>query len=126
MSQALPTRATSSSRKSLRTRSCRTSRMANSSTAYLPFAFAMCLGACSTNTTSNVHPEVHGHRGCRGLMPENTIPAFLAAAEMGCEWIELDVVITGDGHVLVSHEPWMEHRICRTPERDSIPQPHEP
>ncbi len=39
---------------------------------------------------------------------------------MGCDWIELDVVITADSQVLVSHEPWMEHRICRTPQGDSI------
>jgi glycerophosphoryl diester phosphodiesterase len=32
----------------------------------------------------------------------------------------MDVVITGDSQVLVSHEPWMEHRICRTPQGDSI------
>lgn len=61
-------------------------------------------------------PEVHGHRGCRGLLPENTVAAFLKAAELGCDRLELDVVITGDGEVLVSHEPWMEHRICLTEE----------
>ncbi|MFT3884811.1 MAG: glycerophosphodiester phosphodiesterase family protein [Flavobacteriales bacterium] len=65
-------------------------------------------------------PEVHGHRGCRGLMPENTVPAFLKAVDLGCEWLELDVVMTADGHVLVSHEPWMEHRICRTPSGEPI------
>lgn len=46
-------------------------------------------------------------------MPENTIPAFLHAMELGCDWIEMDVVITGDGQVLVSHEPWIDARICR-------------
>lgn len=65
-------------------------------------------------------PEVHGHRGCRGLMPENTVPAFLKAVELGCTWLEMDVVMTGDGEVLVSHEPWMDHGICRTPQGDSI------
>lgn len=56
--------------------------------------------------------EIHGHRGCGGRFPPNTIPAFVHAAELGCHWLEMDVVITGDGHVLVSHEPWMDHRSC--------------
>ncbi|NEL42801.1 MAG: glycerophosphodiester phosphodiesterase, partial [Xanthomonas perforans] len=37
--------------------------------------------------------DVQGHRGCRGLMPENTIPAFLKALELGVTTLELDVVI---------------------------------
>jgi glycerophosphoryl diester phosphodiesterase len=49
-------------------------------------------------------------------MPENTIPAFLRAMELGCDWIEMDVVVTGDGHVLISHEPWMDARVCRKPD----------
>lgn len=60
--------------------------------------------------------QVHGHRGCADIVPANTIPAFLLAAATGCEWLELDVVITGDDQVLVSHEPWMDHHICRDPE----------
>ncbi|MEO8066329.1 MAG: glycerophosphodiester phosphodiesterase family protein [Flavobacteriales bacterium] len=60
-------------------------------------------------------PDVHGHRGCRGLLPENTIPAFLRATELGCDRLELDVVVNADGAVVVSHEPWMEHRICLDP-----------
>lgn len=55
-------------------------------------------------------------------MPENTVPAFLHAAELGCDWLELDVVLTGDGQVLVSHEPWMSARICLTPAGDSLTQ----
>ncbi len=57
--------------------------------------------------------QVHGHRGCADAVPANTIPAFLRATATGCHWLEMDVVITGDDHVLVSHEPWMDHLICR-------------
>ena len=60
--------------------------------------------------------QVHGHRGCTGPHPENTVPAFLSATATGCQWLELDVVITGDEHVLVSHEAWMDHHICRDPQ----------
>ena len=56
--------------------------------------------------------QIHGHRGCRGLMPENTIPAFEYAIDLGVDAVELDVVITGDSKVLVSHEPWFSHEYC--------------
>lgn len=68
----------------------------------------------------NPTPEVHGHRGCRGLLPENTVPAFLRAAELGVDYLELDVVISVDSQVIVSHEPWMSHRICTDPEGQPI------
>ena len=64
--------------------------------------------------------EVHGHRGCRGILPENTIPAFLKATELGVDALELDVVITGDAQVLVSHEPWFAAEYCLKPDGTSI------
>lgn len=63
-----------------------------------------------------MRPEVHGHRGCEGAFPPNTIPAFLHATSLGCQWLEMDVVITGDGKVLVSHEPWMDPHSCLKPD----------
>jgi glycerophosphoryl diester phosphodiesterase len=76
-----------------------------------------------TNCTpmENLHPDIHGHRGCRGLMPENTIPAFLKAIDLGSDFLELDVVLSADGDVIVSHEPWMSGRICTDPEDAAIP-----
>lgn len=50
--------------------------------------------------------DVEGHRGCRGLMPENTIPAFLKALDLGVTTLEMDVVISKDRQVVVSHEPY--------------------
>jgi glycerophosphoryl diester phosphodiesterase len=55
---------------------------------------------------------VHGHRGCRGLRPENTLPAFLHALRLGVDVLELDVVISADDQVVVSHEPWLSPTIC--------------
>ena len=66
-------------------------------------------------------PEVHGHRGCRGLRPENTLPAFLHALELGVDVLELDVVISADRQVVVSHEPWLNPLICRGPAGEPIP-----
>ena len=60
--------------------------------------------------------DVQGHRGCRGLKPENTIPAFLTALDSGVTTLEMDVVITKDRQVVVSHEPWMNVEFCLDPE----------
>ncbi len=54
-----------------------------------------------------------GHRGCRGILPENTIPAFREALKFGVTTLEMDVAITKDSVVVLSHEPWMSHVICR-------------
>jgi glycerophosphoryl diester phosphodiesterase len=64
--------------------------------------------------------DIQGHRGARGLMPENTIPAFIKALELGVSTIELDVVITKDKQVLVSHEPYMSAQICLNPDGSDI------
>ncbi len=64
--------------------------------------------------------DIQGHRGCRGYMPENTIPSFIRAVQSGVTTLELDVVITSDNKVLVSHEPYMSHLICKTPEGNDI------
>ena len=63
--------------------------------------------------------DLEGHRGCRGLMPENTIPAFLKALSLGVNTLEMDVVISQDGQVVVSHEPYMNAEFCIRP--DGVP-----
>lgn len=57
-----------------------------------------------------------GHRGCRGLMPENTIPAMKKALDLGVQTLELDVVISKDRQVVVSHEPYMSADIATRPD----------
>lgn len=59
--------------------------------------------------------DLQGHRGARGLKPENTIPAFLTALDHGVTTIELDLAVTKDGQLVVSHEPWMSSAICLQP-----------
>jgi glycerophosphoryl diester phosphodiesterase len=59
--------------------------------------------------------EIQGHRGWRGQYPENTIEGFLQALQLGVDVLELDVVVSGDGKVVVSHEPWMNPAICLDP-----------
>ncbi len=64
--------------------------------------------------------DIQGHRGARGLLPENTIPAFIRAIDEGVTTLELDVVITKDKKVVLSHEPYMSSTICRTPEGNDV------
>ncbi len=60
--------------------------------------------------------EVQGHRGCRGLEPENTIPAFLKALELGVSTLELDVVLSQDHQVVVSHDWYFNARFSTKPD----------
>ena len=70
----------------------------------------------------NLDIDIHGHRGCRGLMPENSLPAFIKAIELGVHTLELDVAVSKDGVVVVSHEPYMNPDICLDPQGDDIPE----
>jgi glycerophosphoryl diester phosphodiesterase len=62
-----------------------------------------------TNETKKI--DLQGHRGCRGLMPENTFGAMLKALQLGVTTLEMDVVITADNQVILSHEPFFSHEI---------------
>lgn len=64
--------------------------------------------------------DIQGHRGARGLVPENTIPAFIRAIEEGVTTLELDVVITRDKQVVISHEPFMSADICSKPNGEPV------
>jgi glycerophosphoryl diester phosphodiesterase len=60
--------------------------------------------------------DKQGHRGCRGLMPENTIPAMKKALDLGVKTLELDVVISKDKQVVVSHDYYMAADISIKPD----------
>ncbi|ANQ51158.1 glycerophosphodiester phosphodiesterase [Flammeovirga sp. MY04] len=64
--------------------------------------------------------DLQGHRGCRGIYPENTNEAFLKALEIGVTTLEMDVVISKDKKVVVSHEPFFSHEIAISPQGDTI------
>lgn len=66
--------------------------------------------------------DLQGHRGARGLSPENTLPSFERAMEIGVNTLELDVVISKDKKVVVSHEPYMNPEICTKPNGETIDQ----
>jgi glycerophosphoryl diester phosphodiesterase len=60
--------------------------------------------------------DLQGHRGARGLAPENTLPAFAAALSLGVTTLELDTGVTSDGVVVISHEPWPHPDTARGPD----------
>jgi glycerophosphoryl diester phosphodiesterase len=64
--------------------------------------------------------DLQGHRGARGLAPENTIPSFLKALEYGVNTLECDVVVSKDKRIVVSHEPWFSHEISTAPDGTPI------
>src|ERR1700726_4876332 len=62
---------------------------------------------------------VHGHRGARGMRPENTLPAFEYAIGVGVDVLELDMGVTKDNVVVVSHDPYLSPPVCNGP-RDKV------
>ena len=77
------------------------------------------LAACSQTKNATMYTpsnfDIQAHRGGRGLMPENTIPAMLNALELGVNTLEMDVVITKDKQVILSHEPFFAPEITTLP-----------
>jgi len=80
------------------------------------FCMLMLLSSCtvqkSASTKMYKNIDIQGHRGCRGLLPENSIPAFIKALELGVNTLELDLAVTKDKIVVISHEPWLSHEFC--------------
>ncbi|MFN4079910.1 MAG: glycerophosphodiester phosphodiesterase family protein [Saprospiraceae bacterium] len=65
-----------------------------------------------------------GHRGCRGLFPENTVPAFVEALSFPeVRTLELDLAVSADSQLIVSHEPWFSPEICLMPDGRRITAP---
>lgn len=60
--------------------------------------------------------DLQGHRGARGLLPENTLPAFQKALDLGVDTIECDMAITKDDVVVIYHDLWLNPDITRGPD----------
>jgi glycerophosphoryl diester phosphodiesterase len=103
---------------------------------YLIFIIIAFLFSCSSNKkmTTNINEvqklqlivfDKQGHRGCRGLMPENTIPAMVNALGLGVTTLEMDISISKDKKVFLSHEPFFNHEITTKPDRSFIEEKDE-
>ncbi len=97
------------------------------------YGLGCCLGLLACQSTESKQTEnqkitieksfvfdIQGHRGCRGLLPENSIPAFIRAVELGVTTLEMDIVISKDNQIIVSHEPFLSSMICLDSARKTI------
>lgn len=84
------------------------------------FVLLILFTSCGDHKNLNDHMDIQGHRGCRGLMPENTIPGFVRALESGVNTLEMDVSISADHKVVVSHDPFFHHNISTGPDQQEI------
>ena len=66
--------------------------------------------------------DLQGHRGARGLMPENTLPGFATALAIGVTTLELDLAVTRDLQVVVSHNPRIEPELARDADGEWLQQ----
>jgi glycerophosphoryl diester phosphodiesterase len=71
------------------------------------------------------NPKIFGHRGCRGILPENSIEGIQKAIDLGVDGIEFDVVVNKDKQIVISHAPYMEKKYCLIPDRGRIKQEKE-
>ena len=87
---------------------------------YLLIVFTCCFCSLNEPYLKNKNLDWQGHRGARGLFPENTIEGFIQALAFPIQTLELDCVISKDSQVMVSHEPWMSRIICNLPEGEPV------
>lgn len=67
--------------------------------------------------------DLQGHRGTRGHAPENTLPSFALAIEMGADTLEMDVGVTRDGVVVIHHDRRLNPDVARGPDRKWVTAP---
>ncbi|MEI7933609.1 MAG: glycerophosphodiester phosphodiesterase family protein [Chlorobiaceae bacterium] len=60
--------------------------------------------------------EIQAHRGARSFFPENTLQAFCHAVALGIRVLELDLVVSRDHELVVSHDPWLSAPLCSDPQ----------
>lgn len=104
---------------------------------FTSFIFVSCASTQKNNTVNDEAQKTsadakalgdfdkQGHRGCRGLMPENTIPAMLNAIGLGVTTLEMDISISKDKKVFLSHEPFFNHEITTKPDGGFIDEKNE-
>lgn len=94
---------------------------------FLLLLFIAIAAGCLSSNEKQVDEgiELQGHRGARGLYPENSIPGFLHTLDLGVTTLEMDVVISKDRQVVVSHDHWFNAAICLQPDGQTIPPERE-
>lgn len=85
-------------------------------TVLLALLAGLCLPAAAVAQPAERTIDVQGHRGARALAPENTLESFALALSLGVTTLELDIAITRDGVLVISHDPRLNPDITRGPD----------
>ena len=88
---------------------------------FILLALAGCVPALNAQEAGKI--AVHGHRGSRGTVPENTIPAFEAALMAEADVLEMDMGVTKDNVIVISHEPNIVPERCLDAEGNKLNKP---
>lgn len=81
----------------------------------MPIRIAAMLAIATAALIAAPKVEVHGHRGARMFLPENTLPGFEYAIQQGADYIEIDTWVTSDDVVVVAHDAAMNEKHCIGP-----------
>jgi len=80
----------------------------------------LCLAIVISSAADSHKILVHGHRGARAVRPENTIPAFEYAIQAGVDALEMDMAVTKDNVIVISHDPILESPVCSGPQPKAV------
>src|SRR5581483_10595929 len=79
-------------------------------------ALAVAISVASSASASAGSVQVYAHRGARAFAPENTLPAYKTGLRIGADWVDMDVLLTKDGEVVIGHDPVLNPAIVREPD----------
>jgi len=83
----------------------------------------MTIGSAALSAAEFPAFDLQGHRGARGLYPENSLPGFEAALALGVTTLEMDLAVTRDGVVVVHHDPRLDPARSRGPDGAWLAEP---
>lgn len=88
----------------------------------MTFLVPILLSALPVTVGGSPGLDVQGHRGCRGLRPENTLPAFEKALELGVTTLEMDIQTTSDRVLVVFHDQHLDAKRCVSDTGHGVPR----
>ncbi len=89
---------------------------------HVTFLVPILLSALPVTVGGSPGLDVQGHRGCRGLRPENTLPAFEKALELGVTTLEMDIQTTSDRVLVVFHDQHLDAKRCVSDTGHGVPR----
>ena len=80
------------------------------------------IGLAAVMVVAAAEPKilVHGHRGARARLPENSLPAFQYAIDQGVDALEMDMAVTKDNVIVISHDPILHGPVCTSTKESAV------